>query len=206
MLVVVDYGMGNLRSVSKALERVGGKPAVSSNPADVQRARQLVVPGVGAGPQAMQEVCSRGLAEPIRQHIQAGKPYLGICLGLQLLFDRTDEAGGSEGLKILRGTVRRFPAAPGLKVPQIGWNRIARVERARRCPLFHDVPDGSFVYFVHSYFAEPQEDDVTATTTEYGRPFASAVWRDQLFATQFHPEKSQRVGLQLLANFVTRCR
>ena len=206
MLVVVDYGMGNLRSVSKALERAGGQPIVSSDPAVVRQARQLVVPGVGAGPQAMQELRARGLIEPIVEHVRQGKPYLGICLGLQLLFDRTEEAGGSEGFQLVHGTVRRFESSAQLKVPQIGWNRVTQDAQARACPLFHNVPDGSFFYFVHSYYADPQGADMIAATTDYGRPFVSAVWRDNLYATQFHPEKSQRLGLQLLSNFLMRCR
>ena len=205
MLVVVDYGMGNLRSVAKALERVGGRPTVSSDPRDVARAEQLVLPGVGAGPQAMQELRTRKLVDPIVNHIRADKPYLGICLGLQLLFDRTEEAGGSEGLKTLRGTVKKFTSSAALKVPQIGWNRIARAPAAQDCPLFEGIPDGSFFYFVHSYYAEPLDATVTAATTDYGQAFASAVWRNRLFATQFHPEKSQRAGLKLLENFL-RCR
>ena len=206
MLVVVDYGMGNLRSVAKALERAGGRPVVSSTPADVARATQLVVPGVGAGPHAMQELRARGMLEPVRAHLRANKPYLGICLGLQLLFDRTDEAGGSDGLGILRGTVKKFTVAAPLKVPQIGWNRIARTAAAHNCPVLDGIPDNSFFYFVHSYYADPLDASVAATMTEYGRPFASAVWQGKLFATQFHPEKSQRLGLQLLENFLTRCR
>ncbi len=205
MLVVVDYGMGNLRSVAKALEHVGGSPRVSSDPALIQRARQLVVPGVGAGPQAMAELRARQLIQPILGHIAQDKPYLGICLGLQLLFERTDEGEGSACLSVLRGTVRRFAASAHLKIPQIGWNRVTRTPQAQACPLLTDIPDGSFFYFVHSYYAEPAAPDVAATTTLYGQPFVSAIWRGNLLATQFHPEKSQRVGLQLLQNFVTRC-
>ena len=205
MLVVVDYGMGNLRSVAKALERVGGRPVVSADPREVTRAEQLVVPGVGAGPQAMQELRQRRLVEPIVAHIRQHKPYLGICLGLQLLFDRTEEAGGSDGLGVLRGTVKKFQSSPELKVPQIGWNRIIRTPAARACPFLDGIPEDSFFYFVHSYYAEPVEPAVTAATTSYGGAFTSAVWRDTLFATQFHPEKSQRLGLQLLENFL-RCR
>lgn len=205
MLVVVDYGMGNLRSVAKALERAGGTPQVSSDPKDILKADQLVVPGVGAGPQAMAELRSRGLIEPIRAHIKSGKPYLGICLGLQLLFDRIEEGGGSDGFGVLPGTVRRFTPTAQRKVPHIGWNRIARTQSARTCPLFDGIPDQSFVYFVHSYFADPMERTVASMVTDYGENFASAIWRDNIYATQFHPEKSQRIGLRLLENFLTRC-
>jgi glutamine amidotransferase len=208
MLVVVDYGMGNLRSVSKALESLGAAVRVSGDPADVERAKKVVLPGVGAFPAAMRELASRKLVEPIKAAIAAGTPYLGICLGLQLLFERSEEGEGAEGLGVLSGRVRRFvPNGAALKVPHMGWNQVTRTQDAGRrtqdaCPILRGIQDGSFVYFVHSYYGEPADRSVVALETEYGTPFASMVWRGNLFATQFHPEKSQVVGLTLLKNFV----
>jgi glutamine amidotransferase len=216
MIVVVDYGMGNLRSVSKALESLGAGVRVSKDPADVARAEKLILPGVGAFPAAMRELSARGLIEPIKTFIASGKPYLGICLGLQLLFDRSEEGEGAAGLGVLPGTVKRFfanggtqaPRHPGtvLKVPHMGWNQVQRPatsdQQPSRCPLLKDVPEGSFFYFVHSYYVQPKDPTVVALETDYGGPFAAMVWRDRLFATQFHPEKSQTVGLALLKNFL----
>jgi glutamine amidotransferase len=197
-VIVVDYGMGNLRSVSKALESLGASVRVSSKPADVAAAERVVLPGVGAFPAAMRELAARGLVEPIKAAIASARPYLGICLGLQLLFERSEEGDGGPGLGVLQGTVRRF-AGQGLKVPHIGWNQVsARAD----CPLMWGVPHGSFVYFVHSYYGEPADRAVVAGETEYGGRFASLLWRDRLFATQFHPEKSQAIGLKLLKNFL----
>ena len=201
MIVVVDYGMGNLRSVSKALESLGASVRVSAKPEEVRRAEKLILPGVGAFPAAMRELAARKLIEPITAAIAKGTPYLGICLGLQLLFERSEEGEGAVGLGILKGQVRRFNVnGSGLKIPHMGWNQVTAGQT--RCPLLTGVPDRSFVYFVHSYYAEPAERSVTALTTDYGGPFASMVWRGRLFATQFHPEKSQAVGLRLLENFV----
>ncbi len=211
MIVVVDYGMGNLRSVSNALETLGASVTVSGDPAELARAQKLILPGVGAFPAAMRELTMRGLVEPVKVAIAAGRPYLGICLGLQLLFDRSDEAGGAEGLSVLPGIVNRFQsmAAPGalkLRVPHMGWNQVTRGQRSKvrgqECPLLRDIPEGSFVYFVHSYYAQPDDRSIVALETAYGVQFPAMVWRDNLYATQFHPEKSQAVGLQLLKNFV----
>mgnify|MGYP001610259754 FL=1 len=207
MIVVVDYGMGNLRSVSKALESLGASVRVSSEPMRVAAADKLILPGVGAFPAAMQELSARGLVEPITQFIKSGKPYLGICLGLQLLFESSEEGEGAAGLGVLNGAVKRFAPAASRKVPHMGWNQVARRQTAegRRqdgCPLLAGIPDGSFVYFVHSYYAEPAERGITALETDYGVRFAAMVWRDHLYATQFHPEKSQAIGLQLLKNFI----
>ncbi len=209
MVVVVDYGMGNLRSVSKALESLGAPVRVSSDLRDVARADKLVLPGVGAFPAAMRELSARGLVEPIKAAIARGIPYLGICLGLQLLFEDSEEGQGAKGLGVLAGSVRRFSlnGSAGLKIPHMGWNQVARRQEAggRRqggCPLLNEIPDGSFVYFVHSYYADPTDRSVVALETEYGVRFASMVWRDRLFATQFHPEKSQATGLALLRNFL----
>jgi glutamine amidotransferase len=208
MIVVVDYGMGNLRSVSKALESLGAEVRVSSDPADVGRADKLILPGVGAFPAAMRELAARRLIEPIKAAIANGKPYLGICLGLQLLFNRSDEGAGAEGLGIFQGTVRRLEVSGALKIPHMGWNQVtsrqqtADSRQRAACPLLEGIPEGSYVYFVHSYYGAPADQSLVALETEYGGRFASMVWREGLFATQFHPEKSQAVGLRLLENFV----
>ena len=208
MIAIVDYGIGNLRSVSKALESLGAEVSVTSDPAVIGRAQKLILPGVGASPAAMQELVARGLVEPIKAMIQAGKPYLGICLGLQLLFDFSEEGQGAAGLGMLRGRVKRF-AGTSIKVPHMGWNQIQERQvtsdkrQVKRCPLLEGIPRDSFFYFVHSYYAAPEDRSVIALETEYGGRFASMVWRDNLYATQFHPEKSQALGLRLLKNFVT---
>ncbi len=201
MVVVVDYGMGNLRSVSKALEALGASVRVSSDPAEVGQAEKLILPGVGAFPSAMRELTARGLVEPVKAHIAAGKPYLGICLGLQLLFERGEEGEGTAGLGVLRGTVTRLPDGGGRKIPHMGWNQVAPAQR-QECPLLQGMTPGSFVYFVHSYYAQPADRSVVALETDYGVRFAAMVWRQHLYATQFHPEKSQAVGLRLLKNFL----
>jgi len=213
MIVVIDYGMGNLRSVSKALESLGAAVRVSSDSRDVERASKLILPGVGAFGAAMEELKRRGLVEPLKAAIAAGKPYLGICLGLQLLFEHSEE-GDVDGLGVLGGTVKRFsfashltPHTSHLKIPHMGWNQVFSPQSTvhspqNGCPLLKDVPEESFFYFVHSYYGVPQDRSVVALETEYGTRFASMVWRDRLFATQFHPEKSQAVGLKLLKNFI----
>ncbi|HUU42196.1 MAG TPA: imidazole glycerol phosphate synthase subunit HisH [Planctomycetota bacterium] len=198
MIVVVDYGMGNLHSVAKALEKAGGEVSVSSDPAGVRRADKLVLPGVGAFADAKTELDRRGLTGPVLEHIRAGRPFLGICLGLQLLFERSHEDGEHAGLGVVTGEVVRFRAS-GLKVPHIGWNAL---EMTPGVALFAGVPDGSRVYFVHSYYVAPSDASVIAARTEYGETFTSAVATDNVWATQFHPEKSQRVGLRMLENFV----
>jgi len=199
-VVVVDYGMGNLHSVAKGLERAGAQVTVSSRPRDVLRAEKLVVPGVGAVGAAMGELHRRGLVGPIRQYLTEERPFLGICLGLQLLFERSYEEGEHECLGVLAGDVVLFePVAGRIKVPHMGWNQL---QMAPGVPLFRDIPQGAYVYFNHSYYVRP-EPEVIAAQTDYGRRFCSAVCRGLLFATQFHPEKSQKVGLQLLANFVS---
>ena len=213
-IVVVDYGMGNLRSVSKALESLGASVRVSSEPGDLVSATKLILPGVGAFPAAMRELSARKLIEPIKASMARGTPYLGICLGLQLLFERSDEGEGAAGLGVLPGMVRRFslslqPSASSLrlKIPHMGWNQVTGRQqtadsRQHGCPLLKGIADGSFFYFVHSYYAAPSEESVVALEADYGGRFAAMVWRDNLYATQFHPEKSQAVGLQLLKNFI----
>ena len=206
MIIVVDYGMGNLRSVSKALESLGAPVRVPSDPKEVAAASKMILPGVGAFGAAMEELRRRQLVEPIKAAIVAGKPYLGICLGLQLLFEHSEE-GNTDGLGVLRGTVKRFPAGTSLKVPHMGWNQMQRQATSHmqqdNCPLLGGIPDKSFFYFVHSYYADPADRSLTTLESDYGVRFAAMVWRNNLFATQFHPEKSQAVGLQLLRNFVS---
>jgi glutamine amidotransferase len=197
--VIVDYGMANLRSVQKAFERVGRPALISSDPGRVRAAGKVVLPGVGAFRDAIARLREACLDEPILDHLQSGKPFLGICLGLQLLFTRSFEDGEYTGLDWLAGDVVQFPNMPGLKVPHIGWNQLRH--RRPDCPLLRGVPDGAHVYFVHSYFARPADKGVLASVSEYPDPFAAVVWRDNVFATQFHPEKSQRVGLTMLRNF-----
>jgi imidazole glycerol-phosphate synthase subunit HisH len=197
-IVIVDYGMANLRSVQKAFERVGSAAEITSDPAAVARADKLVLPGVGAFQDAIARLRESDLDRPIREHIEQGRPFLGICLGLQLLFTRSMEDGAHAGLDILAGDVVRFPHVTGLKVPHMGWNQL----RFRgHCPLFRGLPDGSAVYFVHSYYAVPADSALTSAEADYPTPFTAAVWRDNLYATQFHPEKSQAVGLTMLKNF-----
>jgi glutamine amidotransferase len=198
MIAVIDYGMGNLHSVTKALEKVGGDVRVSSQAADVEQADKLVLPGVGAFADARAELHSLGLIDPVKAHIASGKQFLGICLGLHLLFDVSHEDGDHPGLGLIAGDVVRFDT-PGVKVPQIGWNTL---DIKQDIPFFDGVPSGSYVYFVHSYYVAPTDPAVVAAETDYGGAFTSVVAVDNVWATQFHPEKSQRVGLRMLENFV----
>ena len=197
-IVIVDYGMANLRSVQKAFEKVGHAAEVSGDPNRVAEADKVVLPGVGAFRDAIARLREAGLAAPLCEHVRAGKPFLGVCLGLQLLFTTSHEDGVYPGLDLFPGEVVRFPDVPGLKVPHLGWNQ-QRVRR--RAPVLADVPDEAAVYFVHSYHVVPRDPGLVATETDYPAPFASAVWADNVFATQFHPEKSQRIGLTMLRNF-----
>ncbi len=196
MIAIIDYGMGNLRSVHKAFEAVGAQAQVTSKVGDILQADKVVLPGVGAMGPAMQKLQELALTGPIRRVIQDGKPFLGICLGLQLLFERSSEGGFAEGLKILKGSVERFTA---LKVPHMGWNQI----QAQPCgtKLFEGLSSGENVYFCHSYFVKPQDNSIAAGITNYGIDFVSAVVRDNVWGVQFHPEKSQKAGLQILKNF-----
>jgi glutamine amidotransferase len=198
-IVIVDYGMANLRSVQKALEKVGAIAEISGDPNRLAEADKLVLPGVGAFRDAIARLREASLAEPILAHIRAGKPFFGICLGLQLLFTTGYEDGVYEGLNLFPGDVIRFADVPGLKVPHMGWNQL-RIKRS--APHLADLPPGPAVYFVHSYYVAPKDPGLVATETDYPTPFASSIWQDNVFATQFHPEKSQRVGLQMLKNFV----
>ncbi|MDH5667730.1 MAG: imidazole glycerol phosphate synthase subunit HisH [Nitrospira sp.] len=198
MIAIIDYGMGNLRSVSKAFEAVGHEAVVTRNAQVISNASHVVLPGVGAFGNSMINIERYDLVEPIRASVRSGKPFLGICLGLQILFTESEEFGLHKGLDIIPGKVRRFVVDAGLKVPHIGWNQ---VDFQRACPLFDGIPDGTDWYFVHSYFVDPDEHRFTASTTTYGAPFVSSVWKDNIVACQFHPEKSQAVGLHLIKNF-----
>lgn len=198
MIVIVDYGVGNLRSVQKGFEKVGQTATVTSDPDVIRSASKVVLPGVGAFGDGMQELRKRELAEPVKQAIAEGKPFLGICLGLQLLFEVSYEGGRHEGLGVLPGEVVRFDLPPEYKVPHMGWNQL-RIRRP--APILAGLGDGTHVYFVHSYYAVPREHQDIAAETEYGRAFTSVVCRDNIFATQFHPEKSQADGLKILRNF-----
>jgi len=197
---IIDYGMANLRSVQKAFEQVGHRAEIISRPEQIESADKVVLPGVGAFQDAVATLRAQELDRPVIGHIQRGKPFLGICLGLQMLFDVGYEDGEHHGLGVLKGKCVRFDVdrTMGLKVPHMGWNQL---DVRRPSPLFNGLPEGAGVYFVHSYYVEPEDPNVIATTTDYGVPFVSSVWRDNIMATQFHPEKSQKVGLQILSNF-----
>jgi glutamine amidotransferase len=199
VIALIDYGMGNLRSVQKAFEACGSMPKITSSAADVEKADKIILPGVGAFGQAMHELRKMKLLEALKNKIKSGTPYLGLCLGLQLLFTRSEE-GDAKGLDILPGLVQRFPAKSKLKVPHMGWNTL--LIRQKECPLVEGVRASDYFYFVHSYYAVPEEKDVILSTTDYGREFCSSIWRDNVFATQFHPEKSQEAGLRLVKNFI----
>jgi len=195
-VVVVDYGAGNLRSVAKALEAVGGSPIVTSDPAEVAKAQALVLPGVGAGNTAMRTLERLGLAEPLARYAKSGRPFFGVCLGMQLLMERSEE-GESRCLGLVRGTAKRLP--PGVKIPHIGWNQ---VKLLREHPVFSGIPSGANFYFVHGYYAEPEGTSLTLATTDYGISFCSVLAQGNLIATQFHPEKSGNVGLRVYKNFL----
>ncbi len=189
--------MGNLRSVEKALKKVGGDVLVTSNPDHLEQAEAVVLPGVGAFRDCIKNLQQRGLLEGVLEAIHEGKPYLGICLGLQILFTESEEFGYTRGLDVIRGRVVRF-RTEGLKIPHMGWNTVSY---RREHPLFAGIPDGSYFYFVHSYYVVPEDDDVVLGTTDYGVEFVSAVQKGNIMAVQFHPEKSQSLGLQMLGNF-----
>lgn len=203
MIAIIDYGMGNLRSVQKAFERIGHKAVVTRDKNVIHDAAKIVLPGVGAFPDCMKNLTDLGLADPIIKGIESGKPFLGICLGLQLLFTESEEFGTHKGLNLIKGRVIRFPEGLSLngsrlKIPHMGWNQV-RIKR--RSPIFGDMSDGSYLYFVHSYYVVPEDKGVIATTTDYGIEFVSSIWKDNIFACQFHPEKSQQLGLKILKNF-----
>ncbi|MDD2853623.1 MAG: imidazole glycerol phosphate synthase subunit HisH [Desulfuromonadaceae bacterium] len=203
MIAIIDYGMGNLRSVQKGFEKVGSEAVVTADPLVVLQAERIVLPGVGAFRDCMNNLEQGGFVEPILKVIADGRPFLGICVGMQLLFSDSVEFGLYQGLNVIPGHVLRFSdqmtvAGEKLKVPQMGWNQLAF---KRRPPAFEGVDNGSNVYFVHSYYVKPDDSSVIATTTDYGTEFCSSIWKDNVVATQFHPEKSQAVGLKILKNF-----
>ena len=196
-IVIVDYGMGNLRSVQKALESVGAEARIVSSPKEME-APGMVLPGVGAFRDAMESLRRNGMVQPVLEHIRSGKPFLGVCLGLHLLFSIGEEFGVHQGLGIIPGRVIRFDG--DLKVPHMGWNAVSIL---RGEGVLKDIEDGTYFYFVHSYYVVPEENGWTAATTDYGITFPSVVIRDNIFATQFHPEKSQRDGLRIYRNFAS---
>lgn len=197
MIAIVDYGMGNLRSALRGIEKVGGAARIIQSPSEMIGARAIVLPGDGAFGHAMLNLRAAGWIEPLKQACADGVPFLGICVGMQLLFETSEEMGQHEGLGIFAGKVKRFPN--GLKVPQMGWNQL---QIRQSDPLLRDVPDGGYTYFVHSYYCAPSDPSITLATTDYGVDFASIVGRGNVWGTQFHPEKSQSVGLKILDNFV----
>ncbi|MFA5060246.1 MAG: imidazole glycerol phosphate synthase subunit HisH [Candidatus Omnitrophota bacterium] len=196
MIAIIDYGMGNLRSVQKAFEKVGALATITQDPKDLESAEKIVLPGVGAMKPAMEKLSSLNLVTAIKKSIKDKKPFLGICLGLQLLFDESDEGGKVNGLGILKGSVIRFTQ---LKVPHMGWNQINIKNLS--CPLFSGIENLTSVYFCHSYFPKPEDTNIIATTTDYGIDFSSSVWQENVYGVQFHPEKSQAAGLKILRNF-----
>jgi imidazole glycerol-phosphate synthase subunit HisH len=203
MIAIIDYGMGNLRSVQKGFERVGCEAVVTADPKVVLEADKIVLPGVGAFPDCMRNLEESGFIEPLLRVIREGRPFLGICLGLQLLFTESEEFGIHQGLNVIPGRVVRFPegmaeSGEALKVPHMGWNQLAI---RRRPAAFDGIEEGANFYFVHSYYVAPEDAGVVATTTTYGIEFCSSVWKDNIVATQFHPEKSQEKGLRILKNF-----
>jgi len=198
MIAIIDYGMGNLRSVQKGLERVGFEASVTRDVGEIHSARGVVLPGVGAFSACMENLAKFALIEPIREIVRGHKPFLGICLGFQLLFAESEEFGKQKGLDLFPGRVVGFHADEALKVPHMGWNRI---EKRKDSPFLEGISSGDYVYFVHSFYVIPDDNGIVATTTDYGKPFVSSIATDRLFACQFHPEKSQELGLRILTNF-----
>ena len=198
-ICIIDYGMGNIHSVQKALQHCGAQTRVTNDPGEIASSAKAVLPGVGAFADAMRELEKQGLVPVILAHLKDNKPFLGICLGMQLLFEQSEESKGTRGLGVFRGKVRRFSDQQRLKVPHMGWNQ---VRQRLPHPLWEDIPGGERFYFVHSYYVAPADDTNIAGSTDYGIDFTSAVAHENLFAVQFHPEKSQRPGLALLRNFL----
>ncbi|MCX5704080.1 MAG: imidazole glycerol phosphate synthase subunit HisH [Candidatus Omnitrophica bacterium] len=203
MIAIIDYGMGNIHSVNKALQLYGAKTIVTNKPREIKSCDKVVLPGVGAFDDAMLELEKQDLKTSISGHIKNKKPFLGICLGMQLLFEKSKEAKKAKGLGILKGSVERFADKKSLKVPHIGWNQLKKV--TRECQLLKDIPDGSYVYFCHSYYPQPKDANIIAAYADYGIDFPAVVWQDNLYGVQFHPEKSQATGLKIIENFVKLC-
>ena len=200
MIAIVDYGMGNLRSVTNAFRNLGAEIIVTRDRGVIEKARAIVLPGVGAFGKCVENLKQFGLFDLLKEQIALGKPYLGICLGMQILLESSEEAPGIEGMGIIKGRVLRFQGE--MKIPHTGWNSVEIVKPGR---IFEDIPNGGYFYFVHSYYPSPEEGAVSATITEYGMRFTSSIQKGNIFASQFHPEKSQAVGLRLLRNFVSLC-
>ncbi len=200
MIAIIDYDAGNIRSVEKALTALGEQPVVTRDKEKILAADKLILPGVGAFGDAMERLHQYGLVDVIREAVKKGTPFLGICLGLQLLFERSDESEGVEGLGILKGEIKKIPDSPGLKIPHMGWNSLEIKPDAR---LFAGIPNGSYVYFVHSYYLKAEDPAIVAATTEYSTHIHAAVEAGNVFACQFHPEKSSEVGLRILKNFIS---
>ncbi|NQT33174.1 MAG: imidazole glycerol phosphate synthase subunit HisH [Candidatus Omnitrophica bacterium] len=200
MIGIIDYGSGNLRSVYNAFRYLGADVKVCETPEDMKGAERIVFPGVGSSRDAMNGLSERGLIGPLLDNITRGVPFLGICLGLQLLFDTSDESGGTDCLGLIRGKVKLFPGGEDMKVPQIGWNTVNIMNYD--CPIFKGIEDKTYFYFVHSYYCESAEEEYTAGITEYSASYTSALWKDNIFAVQFHPERSQAMGLKILENFI----
>ena len=217
MIAIIDYGMGNIHSVQKALESMGAKTIVTNNPDGIKASDKAVLPGVGAFDDAMQELKRQNLILSLTEHIKSKKIFLGICLGMQLLFEESEEARVSmvrlrspltlsavevsKGLGILKGVVKKFENKDNLKVPHMGWNQLKVKNSA--CPLLKNLADNSYVYFCHSYYPQPKDERIIAATTDYGIDFPSILWQDNIYGAQFHPEKSQEIGLKILRNFVS---
>ncbi|MDO4329744.1 MAG: imidazole glycerol phosphate synthase subunit HisH [Lachnospiraceae bacterium] len=200
MIAIIDYDAGNLRSVEKALISLGEEPAVSRDPETILKADKVILPGVGSFGDAMGRLHQYGLVDVIHQVVEKGTPFLGICLGLQLLFESSEESEGVEGLGVLPGKILRIPDCPGLKIPHMGWNSLSVTPGAR---LFQGIEDGAYVYFVHSYYLKAADESIVAASTEYSTHIHASVERGNVFACQFHPEKSSDVGLKILKNFIT---
>jgi glutamine amidotransferase len=198
-IVIIDYGMGNLRNVQKAFEKIGSDARLTRNKNEMGRASAIVLPGVGAFKDCVENLEKYGLVEPLLRSIEKGKPYLGICLGLQILFSESEEFGSHKGLDLIKGKVVRFVPDPEHKVPHMGWNTI---EKEKEGPMLQGIERGDFFYFVHSYYVIPDKTQWISSFTTYGKSFVSSIWKENLFATQFHPEKSQQKGLRILENFV----
>lgn len=203
MIAIIDYGMGNIHSVKKALEVFGARCLVTGDGNDIAKCDKVVLPGVGAFDDAMQELQNYGLDTAIKKAVDSGKSFLGICLGMQLLFEASEEAAKKRGLGILKGKIKRFSVQPGLKVPHMGWNNLMKTQID--CALLNGVADNSYVYFCHSYYPAPKDKEIVSATCDYGGGFAAVVNKNNLYGTQFHPEKSQCVGTKILENFVKLC-
>ncbi|MDP2943826.1 MAG: imidazole glycerol phosphate synthase subunit HisH [Candidatus Omnitrophota bacterium] len=203
MIAIIDYGMGNIHSVRKVIESFGLGHFIAREGGDLNKAEKIILPGVGAFADAMREFKKRGLDRAIIEQIKQKKPFLGICLGMQLLFNQSYEGEGSQGLGVLAGAVNKFSLSAEFKVPHIGWNQLRK--KSQDCLLLKDIADNSYVYFCHSYYVEPEDKNVIAAITDYGINFTSVVYKDNIFGVQFHPEKSQAIGLKVLENFINLC-